>query len=38
MIRLCQDMIGDRAREWRRTGTDFSFSSSLGLSTTQGSH
>lgn len=36
MIRLCQEMIGDRADEWHGTGTDFAFSSSAGMSTTQG--
>ena len=35
MIGLCQEIIGDRAREWRRTGTDFAFSS-VCMSTTQG--
>jgi hypothetical protein len=34
MIGLCQEMIGDRAEEWRQTGTDFAFSSSM--STTRG--
>jgi hypothetical protein len=29
MIGLCQETIGDRAREWRQTGTDFAFSSSM---------
>jgi hypothetical protein len=33
MIGMCQEIIGDRAREWRRTGTDF-FSSSVCMSTT----
>lgn len=36
MIGLCQEMIGDRAREWRGTGTDFAFSGSAGLPTTPG--
>jgi len=36
MIGLCQELIGDRAREWRRTGTDFAFASSMSMSTTQG--
>jgi hypothetical protein len=36
MIGLCQEMIGDGAHEWHRTGTDFAFSSSI-ISTTQGS-
>ena len=35
MIGLCREIIGDRAREWRRTGTDF-FSSSVCMSTTEG--
>ena len=34
MIGLTQEMIGDRAQEWRRTGTDFAFSS--GMSTSLG--
>jgi hypothetical protein len=29
MIGLCQEMIGDREQEWRQTGTDFAFSSSM---------
>jgi len=33
MIGLCQEMIGDRTQEWRRTGTDFAFSSDSGMST-----
>jgi len=35
MIDLCQETIGDRAREWRRTGTDFAFSGGAGVSSTQ---
>ncbi len=34
MIDLCREMIGDRAREWRGTGTDFAFSGSAGLPST----
>jgi hypothetical protein len=36
MIGLCREMIGDLAQEWRGTGTDFAFSSSIQMSTTQG--
>jgi hypothetical protein len=35
MIALCQERIGESAREWKRTGSDFAFSSSLGLNTQQ---
>jgi hypothetical protein len=33
MIGMCQEAIGDRQQEWRRTGTDFSFSSDGPIST-----
>jgi len=36
MVALCREMIGESQREWRRTGTDFAFSNSVGISTTQG--
>ena len=35
MIALCQERIGESTREWKRTSSDFAFSSSLGLSTQQ---
>jgi hypothetical protein len=35
MIAFCQGKIGESAREWRRTGSDFAFSSSLGIATQQ---
>lgn len=35
MIDMCRELIGDAARPWQRTGSDFSFSnSSLGLTRT----
>ncbi len=33
MIGMCQEAIGDRQQEWRRTGTDFAFSSGGPIST-----
>jgi hypothetical protein len=33
IIGLCQEIIGDRSREWRRTGTDFAFSGSPSVTT-----
>ncbi|HWP13971.1 MAG TPA: hypothetical protein VNN06_19255 [Ramlibacter sp.] len=36
MIGLVQEAIGDRAEEWRRTGSDFAFSGSTSLSTVPG--
>lgn len=35
MIGMCQEAIGDRAQEWRRTGTDFAFSSSTSAAATE---
>jgi hypothetical protein len=31
MIAFCQERIGESAREWKRTGSDFAFSSGLGI-------
>ncbi len=33
MIGMCQEAIGDRVHEWRRTGTDFAFSTGAPAST-----
>jgi hypothetical protein len=35
MIASCQERIGESAREWKRTGSDFAFSSTLGITTLQ---
>ena len=32
MIDVCRDLIGDSRREWKRTGSDFAFSNSFGMS------
>jgi hypothetical protein len=33
MIAFCQERIGESDREWKRTGSDFAFSSSLSIGT-----
>jgi hypothetical protein len=35
MIAFCQKRIGESDREWKRTGSDFAFSSTLGISAQQ---
>jgi hypothetical protein len=35
MIAFCQERIGESAREWKRTSSDFAFSSTLGVPTQQ---
>jgi hypothetical protein len=34
MIDMCRELIGDARQPWQRTGSDFSFGSSLGLTST----
>ena len=35
MIDICRDLIGDARRPWTRTGSDFAFSNSLGISSNE---